>query len=432
MGSETGERLMEYPEDVRYLLWLVMVFGAGNPKIREAIRHNNTPKGAYMALHAPDAKQQVKLTEKNWRRIAQVQDEQVEEMLERCNKLGISILWYGDPAYPEQLNAVVNAPVLLFYQGDVSLLQDHLLLTIVGTRTPTEYSLRVEKQICGELVQENFIPITGFAVGIDITANLCALDADRPSIALMGCGLDVVYPKAHNSLKKKMIEKGLVLSEFPPGTPPIAQNFPLRNRVLAGLSMGTMVIQAPLRSGALITAECALEQGRDVFCVPPANIFDNRYLGVVKYLRDGAIPVFDSRDIIYAYYTSHAHLIDPSALYFEKPKMSESLVMSLGKPESLSEADTPAEKPKSKKSKPKPASPEWEDPPNPERPQDLFPEDTDEERAIMELMRKNQVMHLDLIAAETNFTMEQLVVTLTDLELCGKIERIPGKQFRLL
>ncbi len=95
----------------------------------------------------------------------------------------LSILWYGDAAYPEQLLSIVNPPVLLFYQGDSSLLQNHLLLTVVGTRNPAEYSLRVEKTICHDLVQMGFVPVTGYAAGIDITANLCALEADKPSIA---------------------------------------------------------------------------------------------------------------------------------------------------------------------------------------------------------------------------------------------------------
>ncbi|MCC8110462.1 MAG: DNA-protecting protein DprA [Ruminococcus sp.] len=214
--------------------------------------------------------------------------------MERYDKLGISILTYYDSIYPRNLRMITNAPIILYYRGDISLLESRLLLTVVGTHNPTDYSLRVEKHICNQLVQFHFILATGFAVGIDITANLCALAHDKPSIALMGCGLDVAYPPAYHTLKDKIADNGLILSEFSPGTSPHPSNFPARNRILSGLSAGTLVVQALERSGALITAERAMEQGREVFCIPPADIFDKRYVGVIKYLHDGAIPVFDS------------------------------------------------------------------------------------------------------------------------------------------
>ena len=144
-------------------------------------------------------------------------------------------------------------------------------------------------------------------------------------------------------MKEQITANGLILSEFLPGTPPSPANFPIRNRVLSGLTMGTLVIQAPQRSGTLITAENAMEQGRDVFCVPPANIFDKQYQGVIKYLRDGAIPVFDCRDIVYEYYTNHAHQIDGSVLYDEDRSKSDSMVMTMG--EEAQEKEKKAKKP---------------------------------------------------------------------------------------
>lgn len=239
-------------EEIRCLLWLVMVFGAGSPRIWKALHRYGSPQKAVEVLQKPESDAALHLPEHTLRRIRQTGEAQVEEMLARCEKLRLSILWYGDEAYPPQLLSIVNPPVLLFYQGDSSLLQEHLLLTIVGTRNPSPYSLQVEKTICHDLVQMGFVPVTGYAVGIDITANRCALEADKPSIALMGCGLDVAYPQPHANLKYEIARRGLILSEFLPGTSPAPSNFPLRNRVLSGLSMGTFVIQAPARSGALI------------------------------------------------------------------------------------------------------------------------------------------------------------------------------------
>lgn len=410
-------------EEIRCLLWLVMVFGAGSPRIWKALHRYGSPQKAVEVLQKPESDAALHLPEHTLRRIRQTGEAQVEEMLARCEKLRLSILWYGDEAYPPQLLSIVNPPVLLFYQGDSSLLQEHLLLTIVGTRNPSPYSLQVEKTICHDLVQMGFVPVTGYAVGIDITANRCALEADKPSIALMGCGLDVAYPQPHANLKYEIARRGLFLSEFLPGTSPAPSNFPLRNRVLSGLSMGTFVIQAPARSGALITAENAMEQGRDVFCIPPADIFDKRYMGVIKYLRDGAIPVFDSRDIVYEYYTSHAHMIGASALYDETREKSESSVMTLGESDAVQQPSRRKQRP------PEPKIPE-ETEPDPAI--DPMPEEELEGLAgeILSLLQRQRVMHMDQIAAELEVSMEELTTTLTELELYGKLERLPGKQFR--
>lgn len=410
-------------EEIRCLLWLVMVFGAGSPRIWKVLHRYGSPQKAVEVLQKPESDAALHLPEHTLRRIRQTGEAQVEEMLARCEKLRLSILWYGDEAYPPQLLSIVNPPVLLFYQGDSSLLQEHLLLTIVGTRNPSPYSLQVEKTICHDLVQMGFVPVTGYAVGIDITANRCALEADKPSIALMGCGLDVAYPQPHANLKYEIARRGLILSEFLPGTSPAPSNFPLRNRVLSGLSMGTFVIQAPARSGALITAENAMEQGRDVFCIPPADIFDKRYMGVIKYLRDGAIPVFDSRDIVYEYYTSHAHMIGASALYDETREKSESSVMTLGESDALQQPSRRKQRP------PEPKIPE-ETEPDPAI--DPMPEEELEGLAgeILSLLQRQRVMHMDQIAAELEVSMEELTTTLTELELYGKLERLPGKQFR--
>ena len=410
-------------EEIRCLLWLVMVFGAGSPRIWKALHRYGSPQKAVEVLQKPESDAALHLPEHTLRRIRQTGEAQVEEMLARCEKLRLSILWYGDEAYPPQLLSIVNPPVLLFYQGDSSLLQEHLLLTIVGTRNPSPYSLQVEKTICHDLVQMGFVPVTGYAVGIDITANRCALEADKPSIALMGCGLDVAYPQPHANLKYEIARRGLILSEFLPGTSPAPSNFPLRNRVLSGLSMGTFVIQEPARSGALITAENAMEQGRDVFCIPPADIFDKRYMGVIKYLRDGAIPVFDSRDIVYEYYTSHAHMIGASALYDETREKSESSVMTLGESDAVQQPSRRKQRP------PEPKIPE-ETEPDPAI--DPMPEEELEGLAgeILSLLQRQRVMHMDQIAAELEVSMEELTTTLTELELYGKLERLPGKQFR--
>ena len=148
-------------DEIRCLLWLLMVFGAGNPRIWTVLQRYQTPQRCCAVLKNPQSDAELHLPEHTLRRIRQTGEAQVDDMLERCEKLQLSILWYGDDAYPEQLLSIVNPPVLLFYRGNAELLQNTLLLTIVGTRNPTEYSLRAEKTICRELVQMGFVPVTG-------------------------------------------------------------------------------------------------------------------------------------------------------------------------------------------------------------------------------------------------------------------------------
>lgn len=417
--------------DYQDLVWLVMALGAGNPQIWTLLHRYETSEAVREALLQPDASQKLRLSAAAWRRIRNTGDDQVEELLDRCEKLGFSLLWYGDPAYPDSLHAIVNPPALLFARGDLSLLEDHLLLTVVGTRNPSEYSLQVEQAICRDLAVLDFVLATGFAVGCDITANLCAMEQGKPSIAVMGCGLDVPYPGPNVGYKQKIVDAGgLLLSELLPGTSPSRSSFPMRNRILSGISMGTFVVQAPAKSGALITAEYALEQGRDVFCVPPADLFDKRYMGVIKYLRDGAIPVFDSRDIVYEYYTNHAHMIAASALYEENRRKSGSLVMDLEEKQKSGtkpKASEKAEKAKEKKPEPEPVLQTV--PPEPAVDIESLPEGL--ERDVAMLLRQNNVMHVDQIAAILEASAEELTLALTNLELYGALERLPGKQYRL-
>ena len=178
-----------------------------------------------------------------------------------------------------------------------------------------------------------------------------------------------------------------------------------------------------------------MEQGRDVFCVPTAKIFDKQYQGVIKYLRDGAIPVFDCRDIVYEYYTNHAHQIDGSVLYDEDRSKSDSMVMTMG--EEAQEKEKKAKKPPESPEMPQvPAAPPAEpeqlpEPAESEAPAEL--EELDESsRRIYQLLRENSPMHIDAIAAAVDMEMEQLTETLTILELNGVITRLPGKQFRIM
>ncbi len=439
---------MKYEGEIRSLIWLVSVLGIGNRRVWDLLLRYQTPQNAEKALRSSEEQRMCHLSEHSMRRIGQIRPAHIDAILERCMAQHQSILWYGDPEYPSLLHAIENPPVLLFYQGQLDLLQNDNLLTVVGTRNPTEYSPRIEKTICQDLIRRGFIFVTGFAVGVDIAANLCALEHGRPSVALMGCGLDQAYPRPNVSLKARIAANGLLLSEFLPGVEPHSSNFPIRNRILSGLTMGTFVVQAPSRSGALVTAEYAIEQGRDLFCLPPADIFDKRYMGVIKYLRDGAIPVFDSSDIFYEYDVRDMHgswmmniATNGMSPFFKNQSvlrrhdLSSETNPSGHQPAPVQEAASVPVKTMGSQIQ-RTALSETAQPPHSElqfsEPIAKDSVSDDPGQQIIAMLRRMQVMHIDDIAAEIELPMETLLNTLIELELFGKIERIPGKQYRII
>ncbi|PTB93102.1 DNA-protecting protein DprA [Marinobacter sp. B9-2] len=184
-----------------------------------------------------------------------------------CRKHGIGILTWPDTDYPEQLRHIHDAPLVLYTLGDTELLARDQI-GIIGSRKATPAGLDHARRFAAELSARELLVTSGLALGVDGAAHAGALDAGFPTIAVIGCGLDRIYPHQHRRLGERVIAQGLVISEYPPGTPARAAHFPQRNRIISGLSRGVLVVEAGLRSGSLITARMALEQGREVFAIP--------------------------------------------------------------------------------------------------------------------------------------------------------------------
>lgn len=195
------------------------------------------------------------------------------------------LLTLDDPRYPPRLAAIHDAPPLLYVRGDVSLLAEPQI-AIVGSRNPTPSGREITQEFSRKLVGFGLIVTSGLALGIDGTAHVAALEHGR-TIAVLGTGLDLVYPASHRELARRIAASGALVSEFPPGQKPVAQNFPRRNRLISGLSLGVLVTEAALQSGSLITARNALEQGREVFAVP-GSIRNPLARGCHALIRDGA------------------------------------------------------------------------------------------------------------------------------------------------
>lgn len=289
-----------------YWLMMVMVFGVANIKLYSAVQAYEGIRELYYAVHDPDCEL---LSDKERQRLSRTTLRQAEGVMAHCQKNGIGIMTWDDAMYPDALRQIYNPPMVLFYRGDVSLLHKEVILGVVGARKASDYSLRVTRCLCGDIARHNVVIASGCAVGIDGTAHRAALDAGTPTIGVLGCGVDYDYPKPNRELKEQIVHNGLLLSEYFPGTQPYPANFPVRNRILAGISEGLLVVEASDRSGSLITANLACEQGKSIFCVPPPDIFDKRYRGVVRFLRDGAYPAFDVTDILYALYLKYPYKI---------------------------------------------------------------------------------------------------------------------------
>ncbi len=215
------------------------------------------------------------------------------EKVRRCDA---DILTLADDSYPPLLKPLSDAPAVLYIQGELKA-EDTNALAIVGTRKTTKYGRDVTQSLTRSLAEQGITIVSGLAQGIDAIAHRSALGVQGRTIAVMGSGLDKLYPREHVSLAEKIVEHGAILSEFPLGTPPLGKNFPQRNRIMSGISLGVLVIEAPQNSGALITAEAALEQGRDVFAIPH-NVFNAMGRGTNGLIQDGAKLVLRVRDIL--------------------------------------------------------------------------------------------------------------------------------------
>ncbi|MBI5101102.1 MAG: DNA-protecting protein DprA [Nitrospirae bacterium] len=220
----------------------------------------------------------------------------VDRQIAECAKKNIRIVHYNGPAYPEVLNEVDGAPVVFFMKGDYAP-GDRYSIAVVGSRKNTAYGEVVTNRIAGELASAGFTIVSGLARGIDTLAHKSALSNHGRTIAVLGSGLDVFYPAENKGLLGKIAESGCALSEFLPGTLPNKENFPRRNRLISGLSMGVLVVEAAESSGSLITARFAVEQNKEVFAVP-GNITSLNSEGTNSLIKQGAKLVLETRDVI--------------------------------------------------------------------------------------------------------------------------------------
>lgn len=240
------------------------------------------------------------LGERDCRALCDKNLDEAYEILGYCQRNGISLLCYDDRRYPLSFRSLTDPPLVLYYRGNLPDFQTKLHIALVGTRKMSEYGRRTAYKIAYELAHAGAVIVSGMALGVDSVAACAALEAGGKTVAILGCGIDIAYPPEHAGLQHIIEERGAVLTEYAPGVRPLGHHFPVRNRLISGLCQGTLVVDAAEGSGALITADRALIQGREVFSVP-ANIGDVNAAGTNRLIREGANVALCADDILKYY-----------------------------------------------------------------------------------------------------------------------------------
>lgn len=284
-------------DSLAYWIGFNKVRGIGPARLRALIDAFGSIETAWLA--APDALRDVGLDRRSIQNLVEVRAKlDLAAELGRVRKAGVSLLTWDDPGYPVRLKAINDPPPVLYLRGELRP-EDDFGVAVVGTRNISNYGREAARSIASELARAGVTVISGLARGIDAVAHRAALEAGGRTLAVLGCGVDVIYPWENRNLALDVVRAGALISEYPLGTQPEASNFPPRNRIVSGLSRGVVVVEAGEVSGALITARFAADQGRDVFAVP-GSIFAKNSAGVHRLIRDGATPVTSINDILEA------------------------------------------------------------------------------------------------------------------------------------
>lgn len=358
--------------DLRAWLTLNAIPGIGPARFRSLLGRFDSPERVLQAK-AKDLLSVPGIDERLAQTIGLNQDHQfVENQLELIERYNVQVVTYKNPAYPGNLKETYDAPPILFLRGGFSE-RDKYAVAIVGSRTPSDYGRLVAERLGRELAEKGITIVSGMARGIDTIGHRSCLAGGGRTIAVLGCGVDVIYPAENRKLMERIIESGAVVSEFPMGAKPEAPHFPRRNRIISGLSLGVVVVEAGEKSGALFTAEFALNQNREVFAVP-GQVTSMRSRGTNRLIKEGAKLVTSVADVL--------EELAPSVDRAFAPEMSVMPEIRL----------------------------------------------SDEERKIYETLSETPV-HIDTIAKQTHFSTSRALTLLLSMELNGAVKQLSGKMF---
>lgn len=292
--------------DVRYWLWLQLALGAG-ARFKEIIDDFGSIEALY-ASNLLEWKMSPALSPQQIEKMQRYTLDDTEEILSACKKYSCKIITYDDKAYPTRLKRIVNPPAVIYVDGNLPDIDSYAVIGIVGTRKASSYALKASYVMAKGISLCNAIVVSGGALGVDTAAHKGALELNKPTVAVLGSGFGTSYLKTNEELRESIKSGGgALISEYPPYTEASKFNFPMRNRIISGLSLGVLVVEAGEKSGSLITAKHAREQRRDVFVIP-ASIFDYNFLGTNRLIDDGAYIATTPERLIEQYASSYETL----------------------------------------------------------------------------------------------------------------------------
>lgn len=284
---------------VEYWVWLQQVLGYGSNAVHNVIREYTNAYNFYKA-EKPEKICKAKLTKVQAEKLNKISKKTVYGIIEECKKSGIEIITPDSEKYPKRLLHISNPPAAIYVKGKIPLFDEEVCITIVGPRKPTKYGVEKTFKTAKALSKGGCVIISGGAKGIDTAAHLGALSENGVTVAVLGCGINYKYLMSNAPLRNNICKNGCLISEYPPLFSGSKVSFPQRNRLMSALSLGVLVSEAPEKSGSLITADYAAEQGKDVFVIPGSP--DNKsYLGSNNLLRDGAKAFIEPIDILEEY-----------------------------------------------------------------------------------------------------------------------------------
>ncbi len=439
-------------KETLFWIWLSEALGPKNRDFRTLIELYESPYALFNADES-EIERIADIKPRTKEVLAQKSLAQASRVLDACERLQIKILPYDDDAYPNSLRELREPPVLLYYYGRLPDFNKQLCIGIVGTRRMSAYGLQSAYKIAYELASANVVIVSGMAAGIDGVSAAATLAAKGTTVAVLGCGLDVVYPNHHKQLMELIRENGVILSEYPPATKPNYYHFPVRNRIISGISRGTVVVEASMQSGSLITAKDAVLQGKEVFALP-ANVDSSGAEGTNRLLRDGATLVLDTMDILQPYQYVYANQLQVERLQ-EAKKHSRADLRYLDRVGviELTKRTSPAERPAPEASpmpapRPRPDTPQRETAPAPKNsagrlksesprktgapskdpsptPDAVLSSLTPIQLAVLQAIPDDRAITADVLQS-LEFPWGEVIAALTMLEILGLIQKLPG------
>ena len=390
--------------DTKSLIHLNLIPGIGNHTIRRLLAAFGSAEKSIVATSAELAQIDGLTPDVRHQLIDGRSRAPLAQELELIEQHQCHIVTISDNTYPPLLKQIDDPPVLLYIIGEFPI-PDAPSIAIVGSRSPTEYGKTTSQQLSHQLAERGITVVSGFARGIDTCVHRGALEAGGRTIAVFGCGLSIIYPEMNRVLAAEIIESGALISEFPMTMPPRGKNFPRRNRVISGLTLGTLVVEASDRSGSLITARHAAEQGREVFAVP-GQIFSGMSRGTHSLINQGATLINSVDDLLDALPQDYTKVMGGESIEPTRQPSSSKRSDKVDRPQSVAKRSTPASQPKAK----------------------VVPNLTPDEQTVLSAMGGDSV-HIDEITRVTQLPIGKVSSLLVMLELKGVVQQLPGKQF---